>query len=387
MVARSPQPQEPHTVRRIASPEAAGRLAAVLLQSASLSAQAPTADDTPQIFGFAQFWWTQPTPTADSLSGSFSMARTRVGIRGSVGNRVSYFLLSEVGQLAPRAPNSRIGVSLVDALITYRAHPLLRVSAGQDYFRLGLEGSMLLPQIHFVLRSEAVDAFYLPLGRNGMYAYDSGVKIWGERAPGDRTPLGYAVFVHNGTGLNSADVNGRKDVLARAWVAPRIVGGGVGPVQLGASFFTGSSWMSAEAPGGPLREDLSERILGVDAMVPLRIGRASGRIFGEYLAGDYEGSTRLPQPVPERDPRGWYVAAGLTPLEGLEVLARESRYEAERGVREQAVYTTTVGFRARLRASHSLRVNYLHKRPGAQYRPVGIGGTGSLALAQWELTF
>lgn len=360
-------------------------LVATMVPAADAAAQGAS---TPQLFGFGQFWLTSPVGSPGAPQLSFNMARVRVGVRGQAAPRLSYFLLTEMGQLAPRAPESRAGFALVDALLTYEVHPLLRVSAGQDYFRLGLEGSWLLPQLPFVLRSEAVDVFYLTLGRSGAYAYDSGLKIWGERTVPDATSAGYSVFVHNGTGLNAADDNDRKDVLARGWVRPVITGSPVlSSIHLGASFFRGASEITQTDGGTAAAEDLDEWVLGVEALLPLRIGSVQARVFGEYLTGEYQPSERLPNPVPRVRPEGWYLAAGVMPHPRLELLIRETRLDGDREQPESGAATTTVGLQSTFAAGASLKLNYLWRRPERAFRPVGAGGADDLVVAQLQIVF
>lgn len=340
-------------------------LLAFALASSALRAQEAAPRLEP--LGFAQFWYTHDFNRSGSKDQILAQ-RIRPGFTYAPRPDVRFFMLTEFGDGNPTTAGAG---TLLDAHITWRPHPLLALRAGQDWYKFTLEGTWTLFEMPFILRSEAVDAVWLKLGRNGSFSYDRGLWAFG-RTPDGR--FGYAASVTGGAGLNKADDNPAKDLAARVFVEPRPW------LHLGASSFRGASRVSPAA--GP-KLDLDEKAYAVEL---IQTFGSRARVIAEALWADYDGAAA--PAVKASRPSGWYAAVGVKAAPRLEVLARYAEYRPDRRASDASLRSLTLGLTWTIRGFHNLRVNYVLRENDPGYAAAaGAAAPRDLLVAQWQVFF
>ncbi|MFH1760768.1 MAG: porin [bacterium] len=228
---------------------------------------------TVQLCGFTQAWAQYDETAGSSHGGDAFIPRARIGIKGDLLPAVNYMVLTEWGRLTFDDP-----VTLLDAWINLRLHQLCNIKIGQTWYKFSLSGTTPLPEIPFVFRPEAVDAIWLPMGRNGLYSYDRGVEISGS-AGTEGMPWGYIVSVTAGPGLAQFEDNDEKDFTGRLWFEP------VPRFRVGASGFYGWSSVDVQSNLGSVETmDIPEYAYGFEASCK----HGSFRMIAEYLQGRYD---------------------------------------------------------------------------------------------------
>lgn len=305
-------------------------------------------------FGFAQMWYAYDGNKNQASQDQLRVQRVRLGGMGQASPTLRYLFLSEWADANPSG--TRGDLSLLDAHVTYAAHPLLNIRAGQDWYMFTLEGSWTLFEMPFIMRSEVVDRIWLPMGRVGNFAYDRGLYVFGAHKEGP-VPFKYYLSATGGAGINTADTNKMKDFVGRAVATP------LPGLDLGMSAFHGYSRVNSNAlalAGSTI--DLQEYVLGTEAHYSYK-NRV--RVFGEYLWGRYHGSV-LHGITPVR-PKGFYLAAALSPLKRVELRGRYAYYDPNTLTGSTVARTWTIGATYTINLYSRFKLDYLIRRAGSDY--------------------
>jgi len=318
------------------------------------------ADEYPNIrpCGFIHSWGRYDRTKGPNHGDHFDVARARFGLMGNFTPDLSYLLLTEWGKLTYNDPTT-----LLDAWVNLRVNPAFNIKIGQTWYKFTRSGTEILPKIPFIYRPEVVDAIWLPMGRNGSYAYDRGIELWGNLKEGF-LPLGYAFSVTAGSGLDNFEDNGKKDLVGRFWVEP------IKGLQLGVSGFSGYSRLDVASNLRNLEtKDLSEYAWATE----LAYSNEHFRFIYEYLQALYEGYSDVRGSeifhLATKKPRGWYAMFGVKPLPWIEIPVRYAWYEKDSTKSDTGLHSVTVGVTLFLKEGtlNNLKLNYIIRSAEANY--------------------
>lgn len=227
-----------------------------------------------KISGYTQVRYRQD----NSINDTFDIRRARLDIKGDITERFDYRAQFELAGSSP---------FLLDATIGYKAHPYLKLTAGQFKIPFSQENLTSSPKLETINRSQVVEALVARSSdvignQNGR---DIGVQASGSLLPkNDYSQIDYALAIVNGSGINRIDYNKHKDFVGRLVYHP------LKEWSLGTSYYNGyDSW------GSPIRKKKRNRI-GVEfAYVKDLIS-----LRGEYIQGVDDTIKK----------NGWYLQAG-----------------------------------------------------------------------------
>lgn len=366
-------------------------LAAVLLFWARVAGAAVPNDEgqvlgfTPKLGGYIEAWYrndgsdlSNQATSSKKVDNEFRVRRARITAKGNVTGELGYKLTASLD--GPSPGSSPSSAKLWDAYISYTADELLKVTAGQFKYDFTLEGLESTTDRIPVLRAESINDIAGKLGTAGGSFRDIGVKVNGtyKKALG----LTYGVAVINGSGINTGDNNGSKDVVGRVTITP------VEDLTVGASVYVGKGQNEGVA------FEVKESAWCIDAEY-----RYSGvKLRGEYIAArwkNWDASTSAALEGRTERPKGWYVQASyrLPVLESLEVMGRYEEYEKDSDTAESTLKTTTTGLTYHLKGKTRITANYLFRDAGsspvvkAQETNATGGNIGDLFLLQAILVF
>ncbi|MBI5745943.1 MAG: hypothetical protein HZA13_02955 [Nitrospirae bacterium] len=320
----------------------------------------------PKFGGYIETWYLSDSSdlSATGVDSLFGVRRARISAAGSVSDLVSYKIQAafdnSLASTTTGDPKTTGTVKLWDAAVDLNFHPLILLKAGLFKTPFTLEGLEGTPARPLILRAESINAIAGTLGANpktrsdtagGEGFRDVGLQIAGSYK--EAIGLNYAIALVNGDGINNIDNNNKKDIVARATVAP------IEGLSLGGSAFRGS----AENQGA-LSQD--EAAYGLEAEY---IQKAIGLgIRAEYITAKWEHfdvSTGKPASGKDQEPNGWYLQAGykIPPLPVLEILGRYEWYEVDKNTANSKLKTTTLGLLYNFTGKTNLRLNYLMRDP------------------------
>jgi hypothetical protein len=266
-------------------------LHALLIGTPILSA-AQAERSSPSSFAWGHVWWSDGR--CDGVSNTFLVKRARFGMKGYASDNWFYCFMIE-GMSSPK---------LLDAWVEFKCATEFRVRVGQFKHGFGREAYASARTWRFITPSRAVDE----LGKNhvdgGSSFRDQGIMIHGMLRAAE-LPIDYSLFVMNGNGINAADTNTSKDVVAR--IAARLPSGLLG----GGTFYSGEN--------GDAR--LSRSGFGFD------VGLVSGRVWitCEYLAGTVEQG----RGVDDLRKAGYYLGATYQAADAVEVAWRYDTWDPD----------------------------------------------------------
>lgn len=169
-------------------------------------------------------------------SNSFNLRMIRMSLSGRILGDFAYLLQGQVN-----GNTSTLGDSprMVDVYIEWQKLPFLKIKAGQFKRPFTFENPMNPIDQGFMGYSQNVSklaGFNDRVGEHSSNGRDIGVQVQGDliKTASGRTLLHYQVGVFNGQGINTKDVDNRKDVISGAWVMP------VEGLRIGAFGWTGS---------------------------------------------------------------------------------------------------------------------------------------------------
>ena len=169
-------------------------------------------------------------------SNSFSLRMVRMSLSGRILGDFAYLLQGQVN-----GNTSTLGDSprMVDVYIEWQKLPFLKIKAGQFKRPFTFENPMNPIDQGFMGYSQNImklAGFNDRVGEHSSNGRDIGVQVQGDlvKTASGRPLLHYQVGVFNGQGINTKDVDNRKDVIGGAWVMP------VEGLRIGVFGWTGS---------------------------------------------------------------------------------------------------------------------------------------------------
>ena len=169
-------------------------------------------------------------------SNSFNLRMVRMSLSGRILGDFAYLLQGQVN-----GNTSTLGDSprMVDVYIEWQKLPFLKIKAGQFKRPFTFENPMNPIDQGFMGYSQNImklSGFNDRVGEHSSNGRDIGVQVQGDliKTASGRPLLHYQVGVFNGQGINTKDVDNRKDVIGGAWVMP------VEGLRIGAFGWTGS---------------------------------------------------------------------------------------------------------------------------------------------------
>lgn len=216
------------------------------LVSLAVAANAYAQIETPKFSGYfiGQY---QATMKDGDNSNSFSLRIARVSVTGRIFNDFEYKVQGQIN-----GNTSTLGESprLVDAFVEWQRHDFFKIKAGQFKRPFTFENPMAPIDQGFMGYSQNVSklaGFNDRAGEQASNGRDIGVQVQGDLLPdkNGRHLLHYQVGVFNGQGINTKDVDNKKDVIGGVWLSP------IKGLRIGAFGWTGSkarngSWTDAD---------------------------------------------------------------------------------------------------------------------------------------------
>jgi len=365
-------------------------VAAALLTAATVRAATALPDGSqvefkPRLGGYIEGWYRNDssdlsgqTAASKKVDSEFRVRRARITAKGNLTAELGYKLTASLDGPGPGSSPST--ARLWDAYLSYRADKLLKVTVGQFKYDFTLEGLESTTSRVPVLRAESVNDIAGKLGTTGGSFRDIGVKAEGsyDRALG----LTYGLAVVNGSGINTGDNNGSKDIVARATVTP------AEGLTVGVSAYSGK----AQDEGAGF--EVTESSWGADA----EFDCDALKLRGEFLSARWKNWDALTSAASEgktQRPSGWYMQASYTLpwVNAVEVMGRYEEYEKDSNTPESTLKTTTAGVSYYFKGKTRISANYLIRDAGAssvvkaQETNAAGSSIGDLFLMQAILVF
>jgi hypothetical protein len=313
------------------------------------------APSIPKLSGYAEGWYYSDSSdlsglaSAKSVDNGFRLRRARLTASGVISESLSYRV--GAGLDGPATGAAASTVRLLDAWMEYKASEALRAAFGQHKYDFTLEGSESTPDRVPVLRSEVTNELAGKLGTAGGTFRDIGLRVSGTLK--DARGLRYAVSVMNGSGMNTGDNNGSKDVVGRVTLEP------VSGLVFGASGYKGKS------QGQGASFDVDETAWGLEARYAVR----GLKLRAEYVKAKWENwdaATSSALFAKKQEPWGWYAQGSyvLPFLQSVELMGRYEYFEKDRNTAGSGLEVTTLGASYYLKGKTRLTANYLFREPG-----------------------
>lgn len=219
--------------------------------------------DKPKLSGYAIGQY-QYSGQHDAESNTFSVRMVRLSLDGHILGDFAYKLQGQIN-----GNTSTLGDSprLVDVYLEWQKLPFLKIKAGQFKRPFTFENPMNPIDQGFMGYSQNVSklaGFNDRTGEHASNGRDIGLQLQGDvlKTASGRYLFHYQVGVFNGQGINTKDVDNRKDVIGGVWVMP------VSGLRIGAFGWTGSY---ARKGSGGVKS----------------LGKYRYAISGEYAADDW----------------------------------------------------------------------------------------------------
>lgn len=179
-------------------------------------------------------------------SNTFNLRMARVSVGGRILDDFEYKIQGQINGSTSTLGNSP---RLVDLFVEWQKHTEFRVKAGQFKRPFTFENPMNPIDQGFMGYGQAVNklvGFSDRTGEHSSNGRDIGLQIQGDLLPGNngRHLLHYQVGIFNGQGINTSDVDNRKDVIGGLWVAP------VKGMRIGAFGWIGSNARNGQYTDG-----------------------------------------------------------------------------------------------------------------------------------------
>ncbi len=295
------------------------------------------------------FGGTGPDENVGNGHSSFLIRRARIGARGAISDRISYFFLTEFGDNgftrrngASNPGRTQSVAVLTDATVTVRIlGDMLYLRMGQLKLPFGIDGFQGIPAWTFASESEVTAQMLLRPNRNwaadtgigaarliGAYR-DIGAMLFGEAKVGPGK-IGYGVGVFNGNNVNQQDDNQNKDIIGKVQYDMKI---GKLIVEVGGSF----------AFGKHTQLILNYRRLGAE----LEVKYGPFGVRGEYIVGADEqtAARQLSTGAKEINDRGFYAMGWYYIIpKTLHFLVRYDQFVADNEANQSEDYVNRLTF-------------------------------------------
>lgn len=210
--------------------------AALLMLSLTATAQNLTkVFDKPRFSGYAIGQY-QYSGQNDAEENSFNLRMVRLSLEGHLLNDFTYKLQGQIN-----GNTSTLGSSprLVDAFVEWQKYKAFKIKVGQFKRPFSMENPLHPIDQGFMSYAQSVVKMSGMSDRTGEHSSngrDIGAQIQGDllKTSDGRSLLHYQVGVFNGQGINTKDVDNRKDIIGGFWLMP------VSGLRLGAFGWTGS---------------------------------------------------------------------------------------------------------------------------------------------------
>ncbi|MCF1183748.1 OprO/OprP family phosphate-selective porin [Marichromatium gracile] len=316
----------------------------------------------------------------------WQLHRLRLGVRGRVpgGAPLDYLVAVEAGDNGATREGDEL--QLIDASLSYRIDPALRLRLGQFKPPGSEEALRPAPRQPYFAVSTAVDQLLnetfldhdgsdpldanAPRGPRSLY-HDIGAQLFGVLPGGGPWAHSYALMLGNGNGVARLDNDSHKD-LYLYWSSEHVEGGR-GAARQGTKLFgwwqQGRRELDGADPGSHLRTRAGAGVIHQAARWRLSGESLVGR--GMILAGSDGGAvpgswnnaaTRIAgrNLLPEGEAEGWYLEGGwrLAPRTWLDL--RYDRYDrgTESAADHRRFTTWTLGLRYRIDRHWQVMANY-----------------------------
>lgn len=164
--------------------------------------------------------------SGEDITDGFDIRRARLSLKGKLGKRLTCRLQSEFGGTSQK---------LLDAELAYQITGFITIHAGQFKIPFSLENLISSGELATINRSQVVEALTarskdVPGNQNGR---DVGMKV-----SANSKWIDFSIGVFNGSGINSTDINEKKDLVGRLVLNPFHF------LSAGCSYYTGRMTLS-----------------------------------------------------------------------------------------------------------------------------------------------
>ncbi len=199
------------------------------------SLKTKTLFSVPKFSGYAILQYQYSGQKGDE-SNTFNLRIARVSVDGTILNDFAYKVQAQINGNTSTLGNSP---RIVDLFLEWKRFDFAKIKLGQFKRPFTLENPMNPIDQGFMNYSQVVSAlsgFNDRTGEHPSNGRDIGIQLEGDflKTPSGRNLLHYQVGVFNGQGINTKDVDNKKDVIGGIWVAP------VSGLRLGLFGWTGS---------------------------------------------------------------------------------------------------------------------------------------------------
>jgi phosphate-selective porin OprO/OprP len=249
----------------------------------------------------------------DTINDTFDIRRARIDLRGALGGGFDYRLQAELAGSSAK---------LLDATVGWRMNDAFKATAGQLKIPFSQENLASSNRLETINRSQVVEAL-VARGKDVIGNHngrDIGVQAAGSFSLFKQQGfLDYAVGVFDGSGINTADTNEKKDLVGRLIVHP------FKGLSVGGSFYTGRYTLSS----APTREDSRQRVGGELAYV-----NGPFLLKGEVIHG-YDARV---------EKSGWYALGGyFVVAERLQAIVKYDTFDPDASRFKNETSITTLG--------------------------------------------
>jgi phosphate-selective porin len=266
-----------------------------------------------QLSGYTQVLYSYWEEGVDS----FLVKRARLGLTGEIAKKIKFKFQVD----AVRSP------ILVDAQVDFEFSPSLGIRIGQFYVPFSRENRASSSDLDTILRSQVVDKL-APSRDIGSLGRDIGMMFFGKFSI-----IEYMAGFFNGSGMNRADTNEKKDFSARVVLRPASF------ISAGGSVYSGRH--SPAQGDHPFTRDRTGIEGGLD------LGAFSART--EYISGRDD--------LTKKD--GWYVQGGYFMLaKKVQAVIKWDSYDQDRDIASDRSDLLTLGLNWFLSEKTKLQVNF-----------------------------
>ncbi len=190
---------------------------------------------TPKFSGYALLQY-QYSGQKDAESNSFNLRMVRVALDGTILNDFAYRIQGQINGNTSTLGNSP---RLVDVFVEWQKYDFVKIKVGQFKRPFTFENPMNPIDQGFMSYGQVISALSGLNDRVGEHASngrDIGLQVQGDFLPNSsgRNLLHYQIGIFNGQGINTKDVDNKKDIIGGVWIMP------VDGLRIGAFGWTGS---------------------------------------------------------------------------------------------------------------------------------------------------
>lgn len=203
----------------------------------------------------------------------FSTRLIRLSLDGKIANQFAFKVQAQMNGM----PNSSSGPRIVDAFLEWQKYDFFRVKIGQFKRAFTFENPMHPIDQGFMGYGSVISTLSGMSDRTNEHASngrDIGLQLQGDfiKNSKGRNLVHYQVAVYNGQGINTSDVDNKKDFIGGLWVMP------VKGLRLGTF-----GWIGSYARKGTVTDETT----GVSSQVIKSLDKDRYAFSGEYVNDDW----------------------------------------------------------------------------------------------------